>query len=63
MQQIQADHPGSSRLRIVFDDSVASLNLPVNATFGDIAHSLNRLPRARCRWPVTIAITLNRPEF
>jgi|GEM_PF-2029467 hypothetical protein len=58
MQSIQVDHSGESCLRFVFNDSVVSLNLAANATFGEIARTLSGLSSRRYGNPVAIDVTL-----
>lgn len=58
MQPIQVDQARDSRLRFVFSDTVISLGLAADATFGEVARKLGRLSRKRYGNPVAIDVTL-----
>jgi hypothetical protein len=59
MQPLQSDHAKDSSLRFVFDDTVVSFDLPVNATFEDIGRVLEKLARRHHRHPIAIDVTLD----
>jgi len=56
MPAIPVDH----RLRFVFSDTVLSYSRAADLTLGDIAETLDDLPRQRYGHPVSIALTLGR---
>ena len=58
MQLNQVDHAGDSRLRFLFDDAVVSFSLAANATFEDVARTLDELAPQRYGNPVAIDVTL-----
>lgn len=60
MHSVQSDRPGDRRLRFVFGDSVASMRLPDDATFGDIAQSLRYLQNSRSERLVVIDVQFGR---
>ena len=60
MQPIQADRLGHSHLRFMFGDTVLSFNLASDATFGEIARTLDELSIQRHGDPVAIDVTLER---
>src|SRR6187455_2719211 len=62
MYPMQADHAGDSRLRFVFDDEVASFDLPANATYEDIARTWSELAPQYHSKPVAIDVTLAAPQ-
>jgi hypothetical protein len=57
MQRTQLDTSGNSRLRFVFSDRVISLKLATDATFEDIARSLESLAAKHSGKPVAIDVT------
>lgn len=62
MQPIQVDHVRGSRLRFIFSDTVVSVDLAADATFGEIARTLGKLSRKRYGYPVAIDVTLGSRE-
>jgi hypothetical protein len=67
MHPIQSDHAGDRRLRFVFSNSVISMCLTDDATFGDIAQSLGELRESRFDHPIAIDVQFGRfdaqPDF
>jgi hypothetical protein len=62
MQLLRTDVTESSRLRVVFDEAVVSLELAAQATFEDVARTLGELEPQRYGSPISIAVTLaDRP--
>jgi len=59
MSNSQAAHPGESRLRFVFGDSVVSFHRTAGVTLGEIARTLDELPSHRYGPPVAIDLTLS----
>jgi len=64
MPSMQAEHREHCRLRFVYDDTVVSYDLAVDATFGEIAQKLRELLYDRYSTPVAIDVTMwsRRPE-
>jgi hypothetical protein len=62
MQKISISRTGDSNLRFVFSDAVFSCSLPGEPTFGDIAATLARLCGNRDCYPLSIAVTLAKPQ-
>ena len=58
MQPNRVAHVGDSRLRFVFDDSVASFRLCANATFEDVARKWGELTPQHHGNPIAIDVTL-----
>jgi hypothetical protein len=59
VQFIQAEHGGGNRrLRLVFDNTVISINVAFDATLEDIARTFAKFSRRRYGHPVAIDITL-----
>lgn len=58
MRPIQVHQVREHRLRFIFSDTTVSLNLAANATFEDIARTLDELPNQRYGDPVAIDVTL-----
>lgn len=56
MHRISADQPQDGRLRFLFEDTVVSVGLAPNATFGDIALALDQVKQAHHRHPVAIDV-------
>jgi len=61
MQPSQVYSAGESRLRFVFSDTVVSRDLATDATFEDIARTLEELGARHCGHPVSINVTLAVP--
>ena len=61
MQSLQCDHAKDRSLRFVFNDAVVSLNLAVDATFGDIARAFGKLAPRQPGNPGAIDVTLADP--
>ena len=61
MQLMRTAHTRSGRVRFVFDDAVVSLSLAADATFEDIARTLDELARRHHGKPVAIDVTLAIP--
>jgi hypothetical protein len=57
MQHTQLDISGNHRLRFVFSDGVVSLRLASDATFEDIARTLEGLTAKHSGKPVAIDVT------
>jgi hypothetical protein len=58
MDTISADQPQDGRLRFLFDDTVVSVGLAPNATFGDIALALDHVKQTHHGHPVAIDVKL-----
>ncbi len=58
MRPIQVYQVPKHRLRVTYSDTTVSLSLAANATFEDIARTLDELPNQRYGDPVAIDITL-----
>ena len=58
MQPVHLDHAEDGRLRFVFDDAVVSLRLAANATFEDIARTLEELAPQHYGGPLAIDVTV-----
>jgi len=56
MHKISADQPQDGRLRFLFDDTVVSVGLAPNATFGDIALALDQVKQIHHGHPVAIDV-------
>jgi hypothetical protein len=61
MQAVHLNHAEDSRLRFVFDGAVVSLRLAANATFEDIARTLEELAPQHYGDPLVIDVTLAAP--
>jgi len=59
MKSLQSDHASDSCLRFVFDNRVFSFDLPVDATFEDIARVLEKLAQRHHGHPIAIDVTLD----
>ena len=57
MQSIQGHPAPHGRLRFVFRDTVVSLGIVADLTFGEIARTLRELSRQRFGDPVAIDVT------
>ena len=58
MRPIQVYQVPKHRLRVTFSDMTVSLSLAANATFEDIARTLDELPNQHYGDPVAIDVTL-----
>ena len=58
MKTIETDPGQGNFLRVVFCQTMVTLNLPANATFGDIARTLGKLSERHCGRPADIRVTL-----
>lgn len=58
MQLFPIDPADDSHLRVVFRDRVVSLNLAVDATFGEVARMLGECSDGRHGNPSSIVVTL-----
>ncbi|HEY0282985.1 MAG TPA: hypothetical protein VGC27_10230 [Rhizomicrobium sp.] len=62
MQFVQADHAKDSRLRFVFNHSVMSFSLASDATFGEIALTLDDISNRRHGNPLAIDVRLKQRD-
>ncbi len=58
MRPIQVYQVPKHRLRVTYSDTTVSLTLAANATFEDIARTLDELPNQRYGGPLAIDVTL-----
>ena|SRR5579871_3583573 len=63
MQLTRTTSAKTGRVRFLFDDAVVSLNLAADATFEDIARTLDALVRRHHGKPVAIDVTLAVPSL
>jgi hypothetical protein len=59
MPKTQTDTARQSLLRVVFDDQVLSFDLAADATLGEIARKLGRLPKRRYGRPIAVDVMLS----
>jgi hypothetical protein len=59
MQSMQVEYAGPSRLRFVFNDTVVSLGVPAQITFGEIAQRFAALSDRHQDSPVAVDLTLS----
>jgi hypothetical protein len=62
MTCVGVDRARESQLRFIFDNSVISMAIGANTTFGDIALTLGALSRRPRGAPVAIDVTLAAPR-
>ncbi len=61
MYNISANQPQDGRLRFMFDDTVVSVGLAPNATFGDIALALDHVKQTHHGHPVAVDVMFAVP--
>ncbi len=61
MMDFKFKNSESNRLRFVFDDAVVPLGFPIDATFEDVAWSLDALVPHRDDAPIAIDVMLSAP--
>jgi len=60
MTPTSVDEAGTSRLRLIFDDAVTSLNLGPEVTYGEVARALSEISDADHGRPLAIDLTVWR---